>query len=131
MEDLASRLAHPVQLTTDGLKAYVEAVDEAFGDMVDHRILRKIYDGEATARTGYIERQNLTLRMSNRRYARSTNAFSKKLENHAHAVSLHFMAYNFVRTHRSLGRGVTPAMAVGLADRPWTHQGIINLVDSN
>ena len=75
-----------------------------------------------------MERQNLTMRMNIRRYARRTNAFSKKLDNHAHAVALHFMAYNFCRTHKTLGRGVTPAMAAGLTDHAWTMTDIVNII---
>ncbi|MDE0122926.1 MAG: IS1 family transposase [bacterium] len=133
MEDLAERMAGPIQLTTDGLKAYPEVVDDAFADwMVEHRILKQKYPTEQTARTAYVERQNLTLRMNNRRYARATNAFSKKLENHAHSMALYFMVYNFVRPHRTLGRGITPAMAIGLEDKPWTHADIVRrLLDSN
>ena len=90
MEDLASRMAGPIQLTTDGLSAYLEAVNDAFGDWkVDHRILKRKYPKATTARTSYVERQYLTMRMNTRRYVRATNAFSKKLVNHAHAVALH------------------------------------------
>ncbi|MDE0131925.1 MAG: IS1 family transposase [bacterium] len=131
MRDLALRIRQPVRLTTDGLAAYVEAIDDAFGSwMVDHRILKRRYP-ESTGRTGHIERQNLTMRMRIRRYARATNAFSKKLENHAHAVSLHFMVYNFCTPHRTLGRGVTPAMAAGITDHQWEVSDITALVDES
>ena len=132
MEDLASRMAHPIQLNTDGLSAYFEAVDDAFEDwMVEHRILKRKYPTAAqTARTSYVERQNLTMRMNIRRYTRKTNAFSKKIVNHAHAVALNYMVYNFARPHLSL-KGRTPAQAVGIADRRWTFTDIIHLVDSN
>ena len=120
MDDLAARMRYRVQLTRDGLHAYLEAVEDAFGPwMVDHRILKRMYPEATTARTSYVERQNLTMRMNIRRYQRATNAFSKKLENHAHAVALHFMYYNFCRTHQSLPRGTTPAMAAGVTDRRW------------
>ena len=135
MEDLADRMRYRIRLTTDALKAYVEAVEGALGRWrVDHWILRRLYPdpGNRTARTGYVKRQNLTMRMSMRRYQRATIAFSKKLENHAHAVALHFMAYNFCRPHRSLGRGVTPAMAARVADRQWEMSDIVRLIgDSN
>ena len=131
MEDLAARMANPIQLTTDGLSAYIDAVGDAFGDwQVDHRILKRKYPVATTARTSYIERQNLTLRMRNRRYARATNAFSKKLENHAHSMALYFMTYNYVMPHKTL-RGRTPAMAIGIANRPWTYEDIIHLTDGD
>lgn len=130
MEDLAARMAHPIQLASDGLNAYLDAVDDAFGDwMVDHRILKRKYPKATTARTSYVERQNLTVRI--RRYARSTNAFSKKLENHAYPVALNYMVYNFARPHLTL-KGRTPAMAAGIADHRWTHTDIITrVVDPN
>src|SRR5208337_4296208 len=150
MEDLASRLANRVQLTTDGLKAYIDAVDGAFGIDIDYAMLVKIY-GESTeakmqkryspaefagsrkeAMTGnperkhistsYAERQNLTMRMSMRRFTRLTNGFSKKVENLAHAVSLYFMYYNFARIHRTLR--VTPAMEAGVSDHVWSLEEI-------
>lgn len=136
MKDLALRIRYPVKLTTDGLKAYVEAIDDAFGSwMVDHRILKRIYPKGGTARTSHIERQNLTMRMRIRRYARATNAFSKKLENHAHAVALHFMVYNFCTPHKTLhktyGPDTTPAMAAGVADRKWEVADILTLLDES
>jgi hypothetical protein len=86
--------------------------------------------------TSYVERQNLTMRMSMRRFTRLTNAFSKKVENLAHAVALHFMTYNFVKPHGTLtkragGTPTTPAMAAGVADRPWTYERVVGLLDSN
>jgi IS1 family transposase len=151
--DLSSRLANRVQLTTDGHRAYVEAVERAFGADVDYAMLVKLY-GEgpqsperkysptefvcATKRaitgdpdkahvsTSYVERQNLTMRMSMRRFTRLTNAFSKKLENHHHAISLHFMYYNFGRIHKSLR--VTPAQQAGIAKHVWSLEEIAALV---
>ena len=154
--DLASRLAHRVQLTTDGHKAYLTAVEGAFGADVDYAMLDKIYSNppsKGTTRyspadccgtrkikvkgnpdiahvsTSFVERQNLTMRMSMRRMTRLTNAFSKKIENQAHAVALHFMHYNFARIHQTLR--VTPAMEAGIANHVWTLEEIANLIDSN
>ena len=155
MDDLRARLANRVQLTTDGHKAYLEAVEGAFGGDVDYAQLVKLY-GEPASRTdqrryspavctgarreriegspdmakvstSHVERQNLTMRMAMRRFTRLTNAFSKKIENHAHAVALHFMNYNFCRIHSSLK--VTPAMAAVVTDRLWDVDDIIKLVD--
>ena len=157
MQDLAPRLANRVQLTTDGLKVYVEAVDEAFRSNIDYAMLVKLFgkdksEPEAEARyspvkcngtkkrvrsgkpdpdhisTSYAERQNLTMRMSMRRFTRLTNAFSKKVENLAAAVSLHFMHYNFVRIHQTLK--VTPAMAAGVSDRLWEIENIVGLLEA-
>lgn len=142
--DLAGRLAHRVQLTTDGHKAYLDAVEGAFGCDVDYAMLVKLYgaDPEAEKRyspaqcigtrteiimgqpkaehvsTSYVERQNLTMRMCMRRFTRLTNAFSKKIENHAAAIALHYMHYNFCRIHQSLR--VTPAMEAGISDHVWS-----------
>lgn len=153
MEDLASRLKNKVQLTTDGHRAYLEAVESAFGYGIDYAMLVKIYgnDSEGEKRysppeiietktetitgepdpkhisTSYVERQNLTMRMSMRRFTRLTNGFSKKAENHAYAISLHFMYYNFCRIHKTLG--VTPAMEAGVTDRLWDVEDIVALVD--
>jgi IS1 family transposase len=146
MDDLASRISNKIQMTTDGHKVYVNAVEHAFGSAVDYAMLIKVYGAplqeDASTRyspatcidcqtaviagnpdpehisTSYVERQNLTMRMSMRRFTRLTNGFSKKVENHGHAVALHFMYYNFCRIHKSLR--VTPAMEAGLADHPWT-----------
>jgi len=153
MDDLASRLASRVQLTSDGHRAYLEAVEGAFGCDLDHAQLVKMYGATATATvryslaectgikkirregspdfehvsTSYVERQNLTMRMHMRRFTRLTNAFSKKVENHAHAVALHMMYYNFVRIHKTLR--VTPAMAAGVTDRLWEIADIAMLVE--
>ena len=154
IDDLASRLANRVQLTSDGHRAYREAVEGAFGADVDYAQLVKIYGNtpgseiryspaectgirkrrvegnpdEAHVSTSYVERSNLTMRMHMRRFTRLTNAFSKKVENHAHAVALHMMYYNFVRIHKTLR--VTPAMAAGVADRLWEIGGIVALVEA-
>ena len=153
MEDLASRLKNRVQLTTDGHRAYLEAVEGAFGSEVDYAMLVKLYGKESEGErryspaecvgaqavriqgkpepkaisTSYAERQNLTMRMGMRRFTRLTNGFSKKVENHAHAVSLYFMHYNFVRIHKTLR--MTPAMAAGVATRPWEMAGILDLIE--
>lgn len=152
MRDVAERLVNRVQLTTDGHKAYLTAVDDAFGDDIDFAMLIKQY-GEVPAGAGrysppactgivkkpikgaprkadvstsYVERQNLTMRMAMRRFTRLTNGFSKKLENLEHAVSLHFMFYNFCRVHQTLR--VTPAMEAGIADHVWTIEELLALV---
>lgn len=155
MEDLAGRLANRVQLTTDGHKAYLDAVEQAFGLDIDYSILVKLYgpdgvrdseikyspancvgtkrqkiNGKPETRhisTSYVERNNLTMRMSMRRFTRLTNAFSKKVDNLACAVALHFMYYNFCRIHQSLR--VTPAMAAGVTDRLWSIDDIVKLLD--
>ncbi len=153
MYDLQDRLSNRVQLTTDGLRAYLEAVDEVFGAAIDYGILVKLYgkekEGEARysppkcigARrevfagnpdnehisTSYVERQNLTMRMSMRRFTRLTNGFSKKVENLEHAVALHFMYYNFCRIHRTLK--VTPAMEAGITDKLWNIEDIVKLLE--
>lgn len=157
MDDLCTRLANRVQLTTDGHKAYLEAVDGAFGGDVDYAQLIKIYGdmgGKTAARkyspaectgikkrtvegnpdkalisTSHVERQNLTMRMHMRRFTRLTNGFSKKVENHMHAVALHFMYYNFVKVHQTLK--VTPAMEAGLTDRLWDISDLVAIVDAN
>jgi IS1 family transposase len=153
MEDLASRFSHRVQLTADGHKGYLTAVEEAFGGNIDYGMLVKIYGDSGNhpghysppecigckpeviqgnpdpkhISTSYAERQNFTMRMSMRRFTRLTNAFSKKVENLAHAVSLHFMFYNFGRIHKSLR--VTPAMEAGIADHVWSLEEIAALSD--
>lgn len=155
MKDVAERLRTRVQLTTDGLRAYLEAVEGAFGADVDYAQLIKLYGkslegdtrysppecigvekmpivGSPRARyisTSYIERQNLTMRMSMRRFTRLTNAFSKKVENHVHAIALHFMYYNFVRIHKTLK--VTPAMAAGITHKLWSIEDLARLLDSS
>jgi IS1 family transposase len=153
IDDLKSRLANRVQLTSDGHKMYLDAVEGAFGKDVDFAQLQKIYGvephpdtkyspakclgaskfkvkGEPDMKhvsTSYVERQNLNMRMGMRRFTRLTNAFSKKVQNHGHALALYFMFYNFVRIHASLR--VTPAMAAGVTDRLWTMDDIVNLID--
>jgi IS1 family transposase len=156
MNDLAARLHHRVQLTTDGHHSYLVAVKDAFRDEIDYAQLIKVYGTDQDSRkperryspgvcieaipqamigspdprkisTSHIERQNLTMRMSIRRFTRLTNAFSKKLENHAAAISLHFMHYNFVRVHQTIG--TTPAVAAGVAARRWKIADIIALLD--
>jgi IS1 family transposase len=150
--DVALRLANRVQLTSDGLKVYLEAVESAFGSEVDYAMLVKTYGAapEGTHRyspaectgakkvpvtgepekalisTSYIERQNLTLRMCMRRFTRLTNGFSKKAENHAHAVALHFMHYNFARIHKTLR--CTPAQEAGVTNKLWSVEDIAKLV---
>ena len=168
MQDLKARLANRVQLTTDGHRSYLKAVEFTFGQEIDFSMLHKIYgapeghtqqerryspavctgtdvriisgdpDPERIS-TSYVERQNLTMRMGMRRLTRLTNGFSKKVENLAHAVSLHYMHYNFARVHTSLtvehedGTRTkrTPAMAAGVADHVWTLREIAALLDSN
>jgi IS1 family transposase len=155
MDDLRSRLANRVQLTTDGHRAYLEAVEGAFGDDVDFAQLVKLY-GEAPeafkgryspaeckgirktrvtgdpdrrhVSTSYVERQNLTMRMSMRRFTRLTNGFSKKLDNHMHALALYFAFYNFCRIHKSLK--VSPAMAAGVSDRVWSLEDIAERIEA-
>jgi len=155
IRDLAARLANRVQVTTDGHKVYLEAVEGAFGSEVDYAMLVKMYEGDsgkspesryspghctgATKQritgnpdmrhvsTSYIERQNLTMRMSMRRFTRLTNGFSKKIENHKAAVALHFMHYNFARIHQTLR--VTPAMEAGVSDHVWSVAEIVGLLD--
>jgi IS1 family transposase len=156
MHDLKARLANRVQLTTDGYKPYFVAVEDAFGATVDYAMLQKIYGkvtdtpetryspavcmgakkaiikgnpDHAHISTSYIERQNLTMRMSMRRFTRLTNGFSKKLENHEHAIAIHYMYYNFGRIHQSLR--VTPAMEAGISDHVWSIEEIVALLDSN
>lgn len=162
MRDLASRLANRVQLTTDGLRLYVNAVEATFAGDIDYAVLHKIYNSPggvenerryspavctgieirhvngnpdlAKASTSYVERQNLSMRMGMRRFTRLTNGFSKKVENLAHAVSLHYMYYNFARPHQTLtknngGKKTTPAMAAGVANRVWTRRDIAALLD--
>ena len=153
MDDLRARLANRVQLTTDGHKAYLEAVECAFGGDVDFAQLVKMYGPTITApgryspaestgikkiaregnpdikhvSTSYVERQNLTMRMSMRRFTRLTNAFSKKLDNHIHALALYFVFYNFTRIHKTLR--MSPAMAAGVTDRLWSLDDVIAKID--
>jgi IS1 family transposase len=154
MEDLAGRLANRVQLTTDGHRVYLTAVEDAFGCDIDYAMLVKIYEstqeetryspakcnGAEKTRisgnpdpknisTSHVERQNLTMRMSMRGFTRLTNGFSKKVENHAHHLALYYMYYNFCRVHKTLR--VTPAMEAGIADHIWTIEEVVNLLDSD
>jgi IS1 family transposase len=155
MDDLASRLAGRIQLTTDGHKAYLEAVEGAFGGDIDYGMLVKLY-GETSegakgryspaecigARktpiegnpdpkhisTSYAERNNLNVRMHSRRLTRLTNAFSKKVANHAHAMALHFLYYNFVRIHQTLK--MSPAMAAGVSKRLWEMKDVVAMLEA-
>ena len=156
MTDVASRLASRVQMTTDSHKVYLNAVDLAFGTDIDYAMLEKHFgtfvDKDAPAHrryspakitsmkattisgdpnpkhvsTSHVERQNLTMRMHMRRFTRLMNAFSKKIEMHAHMVALHFAYYNFVRIHQTTR--VTPAMEAGLANRPWEIADLVALL---
>lgn len=157
VRDLASRLSRRIQLTTDGLRLYINAVGEAFGGTIDYTMLTKLYgpsgnDKSSETRyspgrikgveeaiisgnpdlrhvsTSYVERQNLTIRMSMRRFTRLTNGFSKKFENHCHAVSLHMFWYNFIRVHQTTGK--TPAVAAKVADRAYSMRDVVDLIDS-
>jgi IS1 family transposase len=154
MDDVASRLANRVQLTTDGHKAYLEAVEGAFGADVDYAQLVKIYGASPEGKTvryspaectgikkirvegnpdidhvstSYVERMNLNIRMGNRRFTRLTNAFSKKIDNHLHMLSLYFVHYNFCRIHKSLR--VSPAMAAGVSNTLRDMNWIVDLID--
>jgi IS1 family transposase len=154
MDDLASRLANRVQLTSDGHKAYLEAVEGAFGSNIDYAMLVKLYgpSGEGEKRyspaectgavkhriegnpdpkyvsTSFAERSNLNVRMHTRRFTRLTNAFSKKVENHAYSVALFAMYYNFVRIHKTLR--TTPAMAAGVTSRLWEIGDIVDVLEA-
>ena len=155
MQDVCSRLVNRVQLSTDGLRWYIDAVDQAFGIDIDYGMIHKHYNNlppekggpsryspakftSATKEvirgnpnpkdisTSFAERANLTMRMHMRRFTRLTNGFSKKLENHGHMVALYFMHYNFCRIHKTLR--VTPAMEAGLTDHVWTLEELIALI---
>ena len=155
MDDVRFRLANRVQLTTDGHKAYLEAVEDAFGGDVDYAQLIKLYGNAPKSEqvryspatcvgarknrvsgqlnwesvsTSHVERHNLTMRMSMRRFTRLTNAFSKKIDNHIHALSLYFVHYNFCRIHKTLK--VTPAMQAGLTDTLYDMGLIVDLIDA-
>jgi IS1 family transposase len=158
MRDVAKRLRHRVQLTTDAHRPYLTAVEDAFEGDVDYAQLIKVYGSDQSKRksggakyspavclgshaevitgdpdrahvsTSHVERANLTMRMGMRRFTRLTNAFSKKIENLAAAVSLHFMHYNFCRVHQTLG--TTPAVAAGVADHVWTLDELIGLLEA-
>jgi IS1 family transposase len=155
MGDLKERLSNRVQITADGHRAYVEAIDGAFGEDVDFAQLVKIYKGstspagrysppecigakkhtvtgapdQAHVSTSYVERANLSIRMGNRRFTRLTNAFSKKIDNHVHALALFFFHYNFVRQHKSLNK-LTPAMAAGITDTLWSLEDIAEKIEA-
>ena len=152
IEDLAGRLKNRVQLTTDGLRVYLDAVESAFGSEIDYSMLIKMYGHDSGEDRGYspaecigtrvvpiigkpklqhistsfVERQNLTMRMGMRRFTRLTNAFSKKVDNLRHSVAIHFMHYNFCRVHQTLR--VTPAMEAGVADHIWTLEEVVGLL---
>jgi IS1 family transposase len=151
VDDLASRLANRVQLTSDGLKVYLEAVECAFGCEIDYAMLIKTYAASqeeiryspaecvscevkpimgnpdpAHISTSFVERQNLTMRLSMRRFTRLTNGFSKKIENHAYSVAIHYMHYNFCRIHSTLR--VTPAMEAGITDHVWTIEEMLSKI---
>ncbi len=154
MQDLSTRIANRFQLTTDGHHVYLNAVEDTFGSEIDYAMLVKVYGaspetetryspgriistqlsvvtGKPDSRyisTSYVERQNLTIRMSMRRFTRLTNAFSKKLDNLKHAVALHFMHYNFCRIHSTLR--VTPAMEAGLSDHVWSLEELVRLMET-
>jgi IS1 family transposase len=154
MQDCADRIKGRVQVTTDGHRAYLEAVESAFGMDVDYAQLQKIYGASLETETryspatcigsdmkvvtgnpdpkhvstSYVERQNLTMRMHIRRFTRLTNAFSKKIENHAYAVALHFMYCNYVRIHSTLR--VTPAMEAGLTDQAWDLAELLGILSN-
>lgn len=152
MHDLADRLANRVQMTTDGHRVYLEAINSAFGNQIDYAMLVKVYGtasddhryspgvcigtrpdplkGQPDPKhisTSFVERQNLTMRMSMRRFTRLTNAFSKKVANHEASIALHFAYYNFCRVHKTLR--VTPAMEAGLTTRVWEIEDLLKLID--
>ncbi len=156
MKDVARRLGNRVQLTSDGHRAYFHAVEAAFGDNVDYAMLVKLYGEPSHSReaarryspsdcvgtkmdtitgnpdpkyisTSYAKRANLTMRMHMRRFTQLTNAFGKKLENHAHMVALYALWYNFVRIHKTLR--VTPAMAAGVEKRLWSMEDVVAMLD--
>ena len=153
IQDLAKRLAHRVQLTTDGHRAYLSAVEDTLGSNVDYAMLVKLYGNDQANETryspaecigsrevtvsghpdpahisiSYIERQNLTMRMSMRRFTRLTNAFSKKIENHIASIAIHYMHYNFCRVHQTLR--VTPAMEAGITDHVWSISEMLSILD--
>ena len=157
MDDVRDRLANRVQLTTDGYRAYLEAVEAAFGPEIDYAMLVKLYGGRTSGgqpetryspaecigirkkviqgnpdpekiSTSYVERQNLTMRMGIRRFTRLTNAFSKRIEKHAAHIALHFLHYNFCRIHKTLR--VTPAMEAGLDTTVRDHEWVVGLIDA-
>ena len=154
ISDLASRLRERVQLTSDGYGCYINAVEKAFGGAIDYAMLVKIYGEDSKGQkryspasfvsaekrtmagnpdikhvsTSFVERQNLTMRMGMRRFTRLTNGFSKKVDNLAHAVALHFMHYNYVRIHKTLK--TTPALEAGVTDKLWSMADVVELIDA-
>jgi IS1 family transposase len=152
MEDCASRIRNRVQITTDGHRAYLDAVENAFGADIDYAQLQKIYGAPSEndtryspatcigcdmkvvsgdpdpkhVSTSFVERQNLTMRMQMRRFTRLTNGFSKKVDNHRHSVALHYMHYNFCRIHQTLR--CTPAMEAGITNHVWTIEELCTLL---
>lgn len=159
IQDLRDRLANRVQLTTDGHRPYLDAVESAFGGDVDYAMLVKLYGGSTEGprgsaerryspakvigtqyqrisgapnaqytSTSYSERHNLTMRMSMRRYTRLTNGFSKKFDNHLHALAIYFVCYNWIRTHKA--HRLTPAMAAGLTDKLMSWEDVVALIDA-
>jgi IS1 family transposase len=157
MDDLRARLANRVQLTSDGRKAYLEAVEGAFGGDIEYAMLVKLYGATSEGAKGryspaecigarkepiegnpdpkhistsYAERQNLTMRMQMRRFTRLTNAFSKKFENHMHMVALYTVWYNYVKQHKSL-KGLSPAMAAGISQTLWSMTDLAEMADAN
>ncbi len=155
INDLQSRLANRIQLTTDGNRLYLFAINLAFGEEVDYAVLMKLYGGSSSKTaevryspaecvgcekkpkignpdpkhisTSFVERQNLTMRMQMRRFTRLTNAFSKKIENHIASIAIHYMHYNFCRIHQTLR--VTPAMQAGIGDHVWSVDELVNLLE--
>jgi IS1 family transposase len=152
IDDLAGRLAHRIQLTTDGLRVYLDAVEGSFGSEIDYAMLSKLYAAsqeavryspaecvgaerkvimgrpdQAHISTSYVERSNVSMRMGMRRFTRLTNGFSKKVENHAYSVALYFMHYNFAKVHGTLR--VTPAMEAGVSDHVWEIEEIAALLN--
>lgn len=151
--DMADRIDGRFQLTSDGLAAYLDAISDAFGDGIDYAMLIKVYGAsrpeharyspaectgtqkrsvignpnKALVSTSYVERQNLTVRMQNRRFTRLTNAFSKSLANHMHSVALHYFHYNFIRKHLTIK--TTPAVMAGIADHKWTMEEFIEMLE--
>lgn len=152
MNDLRGRIVNRIQLTSDGHKPYLAAVEDAFGMDIDYAVLQKLYGNDPSGEkryspatcigvkcetiqgepepkhisTSYVERSNLTMRMHNRRFTRLTNAFSKKFENHVHMVALYTVFYNFVKIHKTLR--VTPAMQAGVSDHVWSFDEIVGLL---
>ena len=158
VDDVATRIANRIQVSTDGHRMYIDAMESGFGGEVDYAMLVKHYGNAGSNQhpetryspgeccgtekivisgepdmehvsTSYIERQNLTMRMRMRRFTRLTNGFSKKLENHCHAVALHFMHYNFVRRHMTLR--MPPALKAGVTDHVWTLEEVVRLADAS